>query len=152
MIADAIVAMEGNGPLNGTPQRLKRIGLADDPVAADAMRARPLKPRFGENHHIRVGAQPLGNASDHWTDHFGEATASPRIPSEVVPQFEHPARTSSRGTCPEERAWLTKKTPPAPVTERWPDDLISGSEETGTLAPLLVRQNPSTQIAAPWRL
>jgi len=28
LIADGIVAMEGNGPLNGTPRRLNRIVLA----------------------------------------------------------------------------------------------------------------------------
>src|SRR6202040_3458581 len=35
VIADAIVAMEGNGPLNGHSRPLNRIVLADDPVAAD---------------------------------------------------------------------------------------------------------------------
>ena|SRR5215469_331388 len=35
VIADGIVALEGNGPLNGTP-RPTGIVLADDPVAADA--------------------------------------------------------------------------------------------------------------------
>lgn len=32
VIADAIVAMEGNGPLAGTPRHLNRIILADDPA------------------------------------------------------------------------------------------------------------------------
>ncbi|HEX8892922.1 MAG TPA: DUF362 domain-containing protein, partial [Terriglobales bacterium] len=36
VIADGIVAMEGNGPLNGTPRNFGKIVLADDPVAADA--------------------------------------------------------------------------------------------------------------------
>jgi uncharacterized protein (DUF362 family) len=40
VIADGIVAMEGNGPLNGTPRPLGKIVLADDPVAADATCAR----------------------------------------------------------------------------------------------------------------
>src|SRR5439155_1228830 len=40
VIADAIVAMEGNGPLSGKPRPLNRIVLADDPVAADATCAR----------------------------------------------------------------------------------------------------------------
>jgi uncharacterized protein (DUF362 family) len=40
VIADAIMAMEGNGPLNGTPRPLGRIVLAHDPVAADATCAR----------------------------------------------------------------------------------------------------------------
>ncbi|HWS95865.1 MAG TPA: DUF362 domain-containing protein [Candidatus Methylomirabilis sp.] len=32
---DGIVAMEGNGPLNGTPRSLGKIVPADHPVAAD---------------------------------------------------------------------------------------------------------------------
>ena len=40
VIADGIIAMEGNGPLNGTPRPLGKIVLADDPVAADATCAR----------------------------------------------------------------------------------------------------------------
>src|SRR5438128_5227672 len=36
VIADGIVGMEGDGPLNGTPKHLKTILLADDPVSADS--------------------------------------------------------------------------------------------------------------------
>ena len=36
VIADGIVAMEGNGPLNGAARTLGKIVLADDPVAAYA--------------------------------------------------------------------------------------------------------------------
>src|SRR5947199_6137654 len=35
VIADAIVAMDGDGPLNGTQRRLNTLVLSDDPVAAD---------------------------------------------------------------------------------------------------------------------
>jgi uncharacterized protein (DUF362 family) len=35
VIADGIVAMEGNGPLHGTHRNLGKVVLADDPVAAD---------------------------------------------------------------------------------------------------------------------
>src|SRR6266699_2521389 len=40
VIADAIVAMEGDRPLNGVPKYLKTVLLADDPAAADATLAR----------------------------------------------------------------------------------------------------------------
>ncbi len=40
VVADAIVCIEGNGPLAGTARRLDRIVLSDDPVAADATCAR----------------------------------------------------------------------------------------------------------------
>ena len=36
VIADGILAMKGNGPLNGTLRPLGRIALADDPVAVRA--------------------------------------------------------------------------------------------------------------------
>ena len=45
VIADAIVCMEGNGPLAGTARHLDRIVLADDPVAADATCARLMGSR-----------------------------------------------------------------------------------------------------------
>src|SRR5437016_9784805 len=37
VIADGILGMEGDGPLNGPPKYLKTLLLSDDPVAADAM-------------------------------------------------------------------------------------------------------------------
>src|SRR6267378_2540877 len=36
VIADGIVAMDGDGPLNGVPKHLKTLLLSDDPVAADS--------------------------------------------------------------------------------------------------------------------
>ena len=49
VIADGIVAMEGNGPLNGIPRALGEIVLADDPVAADATCARLIGIRTQPN-------------------------------------------------------------------------------------------------------
>jgi uncharacterized protein (DUF362 family) len=40
VIADGVIAMEGNGPLHGTHHHLGKIILADDPVAADFVCAR----------------------------------------------------------------------------------------------------------------
>ena len=40
VIADGIVAMEGDGPLHGTARDLGRIVMSDDPVAADFTCAR----------------------------------------------------------------------------------------------------------------
>ena len=63
VIADGIVAMEGNGPLNGTPRPLGKIVLADDPVAADATCARLMGFEPDRIAHIREGSRFLGNAS-----------------------------------------------------------------------------------------
>jgi hypothetical protein len=40
VMADGVVDMEGNGPLHGTAQDLRRIVMAEDPVAAEFTCAR----------------------------------------------------------------------------------------------------------------
>ena len=89
VIADGIVAMEGNGPLNGSARPLNTIVLADDPVAADATCARLMG--FGPDKvaHIRVAAQFLGNSSAARIDQLGEAARFPEIPFQTVPEFEY---------------------------------------------------------------
>jgi uncharacterized protein (DUF362 family) len=57
VIADGIVSMEGNGPLNGTARPLGKIVLADDPVAADATCARLIGFEPGRIVHIREGSR-----------------------------------------------------------------------------------------------
>lgn len=95
VIADAIVAMEGNGPLNGNPRPLNRIVLADDPVAADATCARLMGLDATRITHIRIGAQFLGNASIERIDQLAETVSVPANPFEVVPEFQHLRATSS---------------------------------------------------------
>src|SRR6266853_1075119 len=85
VIADAIVAMEGNGPLNGNPRPLNRIVLADDPVAADATCARLMGLDATRITHIRIGAQFLGNASTERIDQVAESICTPANPFEDVP-------------------------------------------------------------------
>lgn len=89
VIADAIAAMEGNGPLNGHPRPLNRIVLADDPVAADATCARLMGLDPARITHIRIGSQFLGNASTAQIDQIAEAVCVPANPFQVVPEFEH---------------------------------------------------------------
>jgi len=89
VIADAIVAMGGNGPLNGHPRPLNRIVLADDPVAADATCARLMGLDPTRITHIRIGAQFLGNASTEKIDQVAEAVCAPANPFDVVPEFQH---------------------------------------------------------------
>jgi uncharacterized protein (DUF362 family) len=89
VIADGIVAMEGNGPLNGTPRLLGRIVLADDPVAADATCARLMGLEPSQIVHIREGSRFLGNASPILIDQVGETVSGPAIPFQVVPAFLH---------------------------------------------------------------
>lgn len=89
VIADAIVAMEGNGPLNGNPRPLNRIVLADDPVAADATCARLMGLDPTRITHIRIGAQFLGNACAERIDQLADAVCAPSNPFDAVPEFQH---------------------------------------------------------------
>ena len=95
VIADAIVATEGDGPLNGHPRPLNRIVLADDPVAADATCARLMGLNPTRITHIRIGAQFLGNASTERIDQVAEEVCTPANPFEVVPEFQHLRVTGS---------------------------------------------------------
>jgi uncharacterized protein (DUF362 family) len=63
VIADGIVAMEGDGPLNGTPKALNTILLADDPVTADSALAQLLGFNPWSIQHIREASQFIGNLS-----------------------------------------------------------------------------------------
>ncbi len=93
VIADAIMAMEGNGPLNGTPRPLGSIVLADDPVAVDATCARLMGLEPGRVVHIREAAKFLGNSSPTLIDQVGEMLRSPDLPFQVVPEFRFLSRT-----------------------------------------------------------
>jgi uncharacterized protein (DUF362 family) len=95
VIADAIVAMEGNGPLNGHPRPLNRIVLADDPVAADATCARLMGLDPTRITYMRIGSQFLGNASTKRIDQVAEPVSVPATPFEVVPEFENLRMTGS---------------------------------------------------------
>lgn len=89
VIADGIMAMEGNGPLNGTPRRLDRIVLADDLVAADATCARLMGLAPERIAHIREAAKFLGNLSAAAIEQLGEPVAVPADPLDVVPEFQY---------------------------------------------------------------
>jgi len=88
VIADAILAMEGNGPLNGTPRPLCSLVLSDDPVAADATCAKLMGFDPDRITHIREASKFLGNSSDECIEHRGETLRKPQTPFQVVPEFE----------------------------------------------------------------
>jgi uncharacterized protein (DUF362 family) len=61
VIADGIVGMEGDGPLNGTPKQLKTILFADDSVSADATLIQLLGWHVNSVTHVREAGHFLGN-------------------------------------------------------------------------------------------
>jgi uncharacterized protein (DUF362 family) len=89
VIADGIVTMEGNGPLNGTPRELGKIVLADDLVAADSTCARLMGFHPERVSHIREGSRFLGNASPAFIDQVGETVQPSTTSFQVVPEFRH---------------------------------------------------------------
>jgi len=89
VIADAVIAMEGNGPLNGSPRALWTVVLADDPVAADATCARLMGFEPERIPHIHEAARFLGNSSPGLIDQAGEGLRRPEVPFQVVPEFQH---------------------------------------------------------------
>jgi uncharacterized protein (DUF362 family) len=101
VIADAIMAMEGNGPLNGTPRPLNRIVLADDPVAADATCARLMGLDPEKVAHIQVGAEFLGNSSAQRILQLAEPVSAPEAPFRLVPEFEYLRATARANESPE---------------------------------------------------
>jgi uncharacterized protein (DUF362 family) len=87
VIADGITAMEGNGPLNGTPRHLGKVVLSNDPVSADATCARLMGFEPDRVPHIREASRFLGNSSEAAVEQAGEALTSPNAPFAVVPDW-----------------------------------------------------------------
>ncbi len=88
VIADGIVAMEGNGPLQGTARNVQKVILADDPVAADATCARLMGFDPARIEHIANASRFLGNMDLAHIQQLG-AWKKPNKPFAVIPQFEH---------------------------------------------------------------
>jgi uncharacterized protein (DUF362 family) len=63
VIADGIVAMDGNGPLHGRSRSLNTVVLADDPVAADFTCARLMGLNPKAVPQLREASYCLGNGS-----------------------------------------------------------------------------------------
>ena len=61
VIADGVVGMEGDGPLNGTAKELHTILLSDDPVAADSTLVRSLGWEPNAVKHIQEAGRFIGN-------------------------------------------------------------------------------------------
>ncbi len=87
VIADGIVAMEGNGPLHGTHRHLGKIVLADDPVAADFTCARLMGLNPDGVWHLDRAARFLGNGSRNRIDLLAEELPPQPVPFDVLPEF-----------------------------------------------------------------
>lgn len=89
VIADGILAMEGNGPLHGSHRLLQKIVLADDPVAADFTCVRLMGLIPERIYHVAQAAQFLGNGSPDKIDLLAGDVPLRVQPFAVLPQFRH---------------------------------------------------------------
>jgi len=87
VIADGVVAMEGNGPLQGTTRALRKVVLANDPVAADATCARLMGFDPARIGHIAEAGRLLGNLQPSRIRQL--SSWKPERPFQVLPQFAH---------------------------------------------------------------
>ncbi len=94
-IVDAIVGMEGDGPIMGKPRTVGCVALGTDPVAVDATCARiiGLDPR--KMPYLSVASRFLGNIDERRIEQRGEALERYRTRFDVVPSLERmrPAAT-----------------------------------------------------------
>ena len=87
VIADGVIAMQGNGPLHGTHRHLGKIVLADDPVAADFTCARLMGLNPSLVWHLDRASHFLGNGSPGRIELIGEQLPRQVAPFDVMPEF-----------------------------------------------------------------
>jgi uncharacterized protein (DUF362 family) len=96
VVADGIVAMEGNGPLHGPSRHMGCLVFADDPIAADATCCQLMGIEPSRIHYLQMVA-PLGNLPPNRVIHAGEPTESLRQNFVLMPEFRHLAVRSNPG-------------------------------------------------------
>jgi uncharacterized protein (DUF362 family) len=76
-IVDGIVAMEGDGPINGSPVEMGTLIFADDPVAADAVGAGLMGFDVEEVPYLKEAGRFLGQADPEAIEQRGEDPSGP---------------------------------------------------------------------------
>jgi len=89
VIADGVIAMEGNGPLHGTHRHLGKIVLADDPVAPNLVCAESMGLFPSLVWHLDSAPHFLGNGSPGRIDLIAERLPRQVVPFDVLPEFAH---------------------------------------------------------------
>jgi uncharacterized protein (DUF362 family) len=88
-IVDAIVCMEGDGPIMGTPKHVGAVVMGTDLVAVDATAARLMNLRPEGMAYLAEGRRFLGNAAEDRIEIRGELLDRFRTPFHVVEAFTH---------------------------------------------------------------
>ncbi len=88
-IVDGIVAMEGNGPIQGQSKPCGVLVVGDDPVAVDATCARMMGLLPEKIKYIAQAATLLGHIQPEQIQQIGESVSSTRTPFAVLDVFNH---------------------------------------------------------------
>jgi uncharacterized protein (DUF362 family) len=86
-IVDGIIAMEGNGPIQGTAKPAGVLVMGDDPVAVDATAARVMGLAPERIGYLQKAGYVLGNVRVERIEQTGETIEATRTPFEVLEQF-----------------------------------------------------------------
>jgi uncharacterized protein (DUF362 family) len=93
-IVDAVVGMEGDGPIMGTARRVGCVVIGRDPVAVDATSARLMGLRPEALPYLERAGAFLGNLAEDRVIQRGEPLTRFATSFEMLPSF----RQSMRGT------------------------------------------------------
>jgi uncharacterized protein (DUF362 family) len=86
-IVDGINAMEGNGPIQGTPKRANVLVFGNDPVAVDATCCRIMGLLPEKVKYLAGAGTLLGHVNAEKIEQLGESIASVRTPFAVLKEF-----------------------------------------------------------------
>jgi uncharacterized protein (DUF362 family) len=87
-IVDAVVAMEGDGPIMGRPRQTGFLAMGQDLVAVDATCARLIGFDPAKIRYLAWAGDFLGNLDERRIDHRGENLARYQTRFEVLPNFK----------------------------------------------------------------
>jgi len=88
-IVDAVVAMEGDGPIMGRPRSVGFVAMGADPVAVDATCARVIGLDPQKLVYLKTAGEFLGHIDDTRIDQRGEAPARYASRFDVIPDLEY---------------------------------------------------------------
>jgi len=87
-IVDAIVGMEGNGPIQGEERRCGALVFGDDLVAVDATAARLMTVDPRRIRYLAEAGRFLGNVAEERVEQIGDTIDRLRQDFRVLPQFQ----------------------------------------------------------------
>jgi uncharacterized protein (DUF362 family) len=88
-IVDGIVAMEGNGPIQGKPKPCGVLVCGDDPVAVDSTCARLAGINPAKIQYLKTASDFLGNLEESKISQVGEPISALQQDFEVIESFQH---------------------------------------------------------------